>query len=115
MDTYTLYLLPGEEKLQIMRPEMRQFWYLMMQNDCSDNFSADHSSIFLPREHCNYHAAVDKRTPAHSKRQFPVEIFFDIDTYISLNVKLTIFSNLRTRFIIFCCFELYNFNKRIFF
>ena len=42
----------------------------MRQSDCNDNFAADSSSNFFPRECCKKHAAFDKRTPGLFKEEF---------------------------------------------
>ena len=62
MDTDSLYMALSEEKIDdIIRPEMRSVWYWMRQSDCTDNFAANSSSNFFPRECCRKHAAFDKR------------------------------------------------------
>ena len=71
MDTDSLYMALSEEKLdKIIRPEMQSLWYWMRQSDCSDNFAANSSSNFFPRECCNKHANFDKRTPGLFKEEF---------------------------------------------
>ena len=71
MDTDSLYIALSEEKLdKIIRPEMQSLWYWMRQSDCSDNFAANSSSNFFPRECCNKHANFDKRTPGLFKEKF---------------------------------------------
>ena len=53
MDTDSLYMALSEEKIdEIIRPEMRSVWYWMRQSDCNDNFAANSSSNFFPRECC---------------------------------------------------------------
>ena len=71
MDTDSLYMALSEEKIEdIIRPEMRSVWYWMRQSDCNDNFAANSSSNFFPRECCRKHAAFDKRTPGLFKEEF---------------------------------------------
>ena len=71
MDTDSLYMALSEEKIdEIIRPEMRSVWYWMRQSDCNDNFAANSSSNFFPRECCKKHAAFDKRTPGLFKEEF---------------------------------------------
>ena len=71
MDTDSLYMALSEERLdKIIRPEMQSLWYWMRQSDCSDNFAANSSSNFFPRECCDKHANFDKRTPGLFKEEF---------------------------------------------
>ena len=65
MDTDSLYMALSKERIaKIIRPEMQTLWYWMRQSDCSNNFAANSSSNFFPRECCNKHANFDKRTSA---------------------------------------------------
>ena len=71
MDTDSLYMALSEERLdKLIRPEMQSLWYWMRQSDCIDNFAANSSSNFFPRECCNKHANFDKRTPGLFKEEF---------------------------------------------
>ena len=71
MDTDSLYMALSEEKLDnIIRPEMQSLWYWMRQIDCADNFAANSSSNFFPKEYCNKLAASNRRTPGIIKKKF---------------------------------------------
>ena len=60
----------SEENLdKLIRPEMQSLWYWMRYSDCSDNFAANSSSNFFPREFCTKHANFDKRTPGLFKEE----------------------------------------------
>ena len=70
-NTSSVHVALSEEKLdEIVRSEMRSLWYWMRQSDCTDNFAANSSSNFFPREFCKKHAAFDKRTSVLFKEEF---------------------------------------------
>ena len=71
MDTDSFYLCLSEEKLEdVILPKKRAEWDQLRSKDCTDNFSANATSNFSPRECCKAHKKHNKREPGLWKEEF---------------------------------------------
>ena len=71
MDTHSLYLALSEENSDdVILPEKRAEWDQLRSKECTDNFTANATDIFLPRTCCSAHKKHDKREPELYKEEF---------------------------------------------
>ena len=71
MDTDSLYLALSEENLvDAILPKKRAEWNQLRSKDCTDNFTANVTDNFFPRNCCNAHKKHDKREPRLFKEEF---------------------------------------------
>ena len=71
MDTDSLYLALSEENLEdVILPKKRAEWDQFRSKDCTDDFSANATDNFSPRNCYNVHRKHDKRQPGLFKQEF---------------------------------------------
>ena len=64
MDTDSLHLAVSEESLEdVILPDKRAEWNQLRSKDCTDNFTANATDNFFPRNCCNPRKKNDKREP----------------------------------------------------
>ena len=70
MDTNSLYLALSEENLEdFILPERRNEWEAILSRNCTESFTANATSNFLPRTCCTAHKKHDKREPGLFKEK----------------------------------------------
>ena len=71
MDTDSLYLALSEKELyDCIREEYQPLWGLLRTEDCKDDFTANATTNFVPRNCCTKHIKHDKREPGIFKEEF---------------------------------------------
>ena len=70
MDTDSLYMALSEDKVELIRPEMKLMLEMNRENDCRDDFRADEHYNFFPRNCCQQHWKFDQSTPGLFKEVF---------------------------------------------
>ena len=94
MDTDSLYLALAEENLEdCIRRDMLDEWKNLRRNDCNDQFKADSTGNFFPRNCCDKHIKHDKREPGLFKEEFRCTEMYCLcsKTYCCYDSKTDIF------------------------
>ena len=70
MDTDSLFMALSEDKVELIRPEMKLMWEMNRENDCRGDFRADEHYNFFLRNCCQQPWKFDQRTPGLFKEEF---------------------------------------------
>ena len=71
MDTDSLYMALAADSIEkCIRPDMILQWQLIRAEDCEDDFTANSTCNFFPRECCERHTQHDKREPGLFKEEW---------------------------------------------
>ena len=74
MDTDSFYLAFSEEKLEdVILPEKLAEWYQLRSEDCTDNFTANHSAIFFSRNAVLSTRNMTRESQVSSKKSLDVQ------------------------------------------